>query len=147
MAQWLAAQEEVFADWAASTGRPGDFDFTPASLDALEEVLRSRLAGLSGGRVFELYKDPIFYGALWYLGEVICRSCGARWMPMRANLNVTLDRLNLLTVARVGHRIGPQTELTSVIHHCIRGIRYPDDSYQPIRHVLDDYRQCRESLM
>jgi hypothetical protein len=138
LAKWLAGQEEVFPHWAEATGRPADFDFTPASLNALEEVLRERLATQTG--TVRLYDDPVFYSAIWYLGETICRTQQARWMPMRAGLDVTLNRLGLLAVARVGRRIGPRTELTSAIHRSIRGIRYPDDSYQPLRTVLDAYR-------
>jgi hypothetical protein len=137
LAEWLAGQEEVFPHWAQATGRPADFDFTPASLDALEDVLRTRLAGLDG--TVMLYHDVIFYCAIWYLGETICRTHQARWLPIRANLDVSLDQLGLLAVARVGRRIGPRIELTSAIHRSIRGVRYPDDSYQPLRSVLDTW--------
>ncbi|MET8367406.1 hypothetical protein ABZU53_27995 [Micromonospora sp. NPDC005194] len=138
LAEWLAVQEEVFPRWAEATGRPADFDFTPASLGALEEVLREALAPQAGTGT--LYDDPVFNCAVWYLGETICRNHQARWLPMRANLDVTGDRLDLLAVAHIARRIGPRTELTSAIHRSIRGVHYPDDSYQPLRAVLDAYR-------
>lgn len=100
--------------------------------------MRERLA-IQAGTV-GLFDDPIFYCAIWYLGEMICRTQQARWMPMRAGLDVTLYRLGLLAVARVGRSIGPRTELTSAIHRSIRGVHYPDDSYQPLRTVVDAYR-------
>lgn len=138
LAAWLADQEEVHPHWREATGRPGEFDFTPASLTALEGVLRERIAALTG--TIDLLDDPLYYCAIWYLGETICRSTGSRWMPLRANVDVTKDRLNQLAVARIGHRIGPRTELTAALHRCIRGVHYPDDSYRPLTSVLDTYR-------
>ncbi|MEU9984718.1 hypothetical protein [Streptomyces sp. NPDC050856] len=139
LAEWLTGQEEVFPHWAEATGRPSELDFTAGSLDVLEEVLRSRFAARGDG-TSGLFEDPVFHCAIWYLGETIRRTRRARWMPMRAGLDVTLDRLDSLTVARVGRRVGPHTELTSAIRRGVRGVHHPDDSYRPLRSVLDAYR-------
>ncbi|MES4893339.1 hypothetical protein [Streptomyces sp. NPDC096012] len=138
LASWLARQEEVHPYWREATGRPDAFDFTPASLTALEEVLRARIAAQTG--TVDLLDDPVFHCAVWYLGETVCRGTGARWLPLRGNVDVTLDRLDLLTVGRVGRRVGPCTELTAALHRCVRGVHQPDDSYQPLTDVLTPYR-------
>ncbi|MFE1954854.1 hypothetical protein ACFW9D_30795 [Streptomyces sp. NPDC059524] len=70
LAQWLAAQEEAFSAWRQATA--GTWDFSPASLDRLEEVLMSRYA--SAEEAEAAHEDPFLTVAVWYLGETVRRA-------------------------------------------------------------------------
>ncbi|MEV0636937.1 hypothetical protein AB0I77_18650 [Streptomyces sp. NPDC050619] len=74
---WLAERASSFDAWAEETGQPGRWDFTPESLDALEDLVRSRYgsdAAIDAGRT-----DPFLQGAIWYIGEMACRKKGLVW--------------------------------------------------------------------
>ncbi|NBE56743.1 hypothetical protein [Streptomyces boluensis] len=68
--QWLTAQENAFPAWRQATG--GTWDFTPASLDRLEDVLLSRYAGYEEADA--AHEDPFMSVAVWYLGETVRRA-------------------------------------------------------------------------
>lgn len=70
---WLEHRERLFPEWAREF--PGPWDFTPASLDALEELARRVTPDAAA-----LAKNTGFGdGAAWYLGEVLRRSAGGGW--------------------------------------------------------------------
>ncbi|MFD8481089.1 hypothetical protein [Kitasatospora sp. NPDC059673] len=156
LARWLAVREEAFPLWARATGREGELDFSERSLEVLEEVLRQRVRALALDDkldvmeaverhglghlpdVLRLFDDPVFDCALWYLGETGCRARGARWLPLRANLDVAPLTWRRLAVARIDRRIGPRLELTTAVHRCLRERTDPDDGYRPLHHALSD---------
>ncbi|RKE05094.1 hypothetical protein [Streptomyces sp. TLI_171] len=155
LAHWLVVREDAFPLWARALGREAELDFTERSLELLEEVLRERVRAIGLGRrpdvleahgpamppdAFQLFDDPVFDCALWYLGETVCRARGARWLPLRANLDVTPATLPQLAVARIGHRIGPRLELTAAVGRCLR-----DRSSGRHAHPTDTYRSLPES--
>ncbi|MGW1373479.1 hypothetical protein ACWD6P_04265 [Streptomyces sp. NPDC002446] len=74
---WLAERSAGFEQWARSTGCPERWDFGPASLDALEELLRRTFR--SDQDIEERRRGALLQGAVWYLGEVACRSTGVVW--------------------------------------------------------------------
>jgi hypothetical protein len=85
---WLARQEAAFPSWAATHAPGVSWDFTPDSLDALEEVTRrvvssvEDLIDVAGG--FGVPARPAKQGefrdvAAWYLGEVLRRGLGGFW--------------------------------------------------------------------
>ena len=72
---WLERCGRGFARWAQTYG--GDWDFSPDSLPALEELVRrttSTPAELNDPKHRD-FRD----GAAWYLGEVMRRGMGGRW--------------------------------------------------------------------
>ncbi|MFF0387425.1 hypothetical protein ACFYS8_01890 [Kitasatospora sp. NPDC004615] len=156
LAHWLAVREEAFPLWARATGREAELDFSEHSLEMLEEVLRQRIrtlgladkldvleASLRHGLTVlphshRLFDDPVFDCALWYLGETGCRARGARWLPLRANLDVDPVTVRQLAVARIDRRIGPRLELTAAVQSCLRDRTDPDDGYRPLLHALAD---------
>jgi hypothetical protein len=74
---WLARREAGFADWAASYAPDAHLDFSPESLSALEEMVRSvapTREDLSSPVNREFLNE-----ASWYLGEVFRRRLGGRW--------------------------------------------------------------------
>ncbi|MGY0060990.1 hypothetical protein ACWY4P_31355 [Streptomyces sp. LZ34] len=74
---WLAERQAAFPSWAQSNGPADRFDFTPASLDVLEILLKETFdtdAELAARR-----REPFVQGAVWYLGEAICRTRGTVW--------------------------------------------------------------------
>jgi hypothetical protein len=74
---WLGERANSFGAWAEETGLAGRWDFTPESLDALEDLVRSRYgsdADIDAGRI-----DPFLQGAIWYIGETACRTKGLVW--------------------------------------------------------------------
>ncbi|MFI5936816.1 hypothetical protein [Actinoplanes sp. NPDC051494] len=92
LTDWLAEREKSFPDWAAATGVDG-WDFTAGTVDTLEVVLRERLA------TEEAFTDPrhhdFLQGAVWYYGEVACRTRpDARWQYNRSEPGSPDRRLN-----------------------------------------------------
>ncbi|CAM5256216.1 hypothetical protein [Streptomyces sp. SID1034] len=73
---WLAEQEAAFGEWAAS--HPGDWDFSAASVDALERAVRADFAGAAWEDVRAAQDTPRLTAPAWYLGEV-CVRAGAVW--------------------------------------------------------------------
>ncbi|MGW4380193.1 hypothetical protein [Kitasatospora sp. NPDC004531] len=154
LARWLATRQEAFPLWARAVDRQAELDFSERSLDVLEDVLRQRIHTLGLGdrlnhmaaveeyriaflpQVIRLFEDPVFDCALWYLGETACRRRGARWLPLRGNVDVDAESHPDLAVARIGRRIGPRLELTAAVHRCLRDRTDPDDGYRPLRGAL-----------
>ncbi|RCK69294.1 hypothetical protein DT076_10335 [Desertihabitans brevis] len=75
LAGWLAERSAAFAGWAEQ--HRGSWDFSTASLDALETLLLEHLG--SPEAVSAAARTPLVDGAVWYLGEVLCRTRDARW--------------------------------------------------------------------
>lgn len=78
LAAWLARQEAGFPAWAEETGTPERWDFSPASLDTLEALVRERYADEHA------FADAVREGTLlqvagWYVGETIRRARGCTW--------------------------------------------------------------------
>ncbi|MEU9197539.1 hypothetical protein [Streptomyces hundungensis] len=73
---WLAEQEAAFGQWAAS--HPGDWDFSTASVDALERAVRADFAACTWEDVRAAQHTPRLTAPAWYLGEV-CVRAGAVW--------------------------------------------------------------------
>jgi hypothetical protein len=73
---WLSERRQQFPAWAHHY--PGPWDYSPDSIDALTEVALKLI------RTTEEFNAPanadFVDGASWYLGEVLCRSVGARWV-------------------------------------------------------------------
>jgi len=73
--EWLGAQEAAFPAWAAATGQ--DWDFSPASVDRLEELVRGAYAGYD--EIAAAEGTPAVTVPAWYFGEVHNRHYGTRW--------------------------------------------------------------------
>ncbi|WP_327351533.1 hypothetical protein [Streptomyces sp. NBC_01304] len=75
---WLDARRASFADWVGQAGgSTADWDFSPASLDRLQAVVREKFATYEEMKATP--EDPFLLGASWYFGEVQVVHCGARW--------------------------------------------------------------------
>ncbi|MFJ5597414.1 hypothetical protein ACIP95_05715 [Micromonospora parva] len=72
---WLAKQEAAFPGWAQQSGHA--WDFTPGSLDQLEDLLRRQFS--TWEEVSAAQEDPIVAVSAWYLGEVQNRHYGTVW--------------------------------------------------------------------
>jgi hypothetical protein len=77
LAAWLARQEADFPAWAEATGTPQTWDFSPASLDALEAIIRERYADARA--VDDAWHSTFVQVAGWYVGEIARRVNGAAW--------------------------------------------------------------------
>ncbi|WP_187363776.1 hypothetical protein [Streptomyces piniterrae] len=75
--EWLSKRSSAFEHWARATGTPELWDFSPTSLDALEDLLRRTYT--SDEEVSEERCGEFVQGAVWYVGEVACRSSGVVW--------------------------------------------------------------------
>lgn len=77
LTRWLTTRRERFDAWSADTGRAQEFDFSPASLVPLAQVVRLRIpsAEALGTRI----ENDLVQGAIWYLGEVARIHRDARW--------------------------------------------------------------------
>ncbi|MER5216554.1 hypothetical protein ABT063_39970 [Streptomyces sp. NPDC002838] len=74
---WLEERANSFDAWAEETGMPGRWDFTPESLDVLEDLVRSRYGSEEAVRAGRT--DPFLQGAVWYVGETACRAKKLVW--------------------------------------------------------------------
>jgi hypothetical protein len=72
---WLRVQQQEFPAWAERHG--GGRDFTPASLERLEVLVRTRYAG--SAQAWEERGSDFLRTAAWYVGEVHNRTCGTQW--------------------------------------------------------------------
>ncbi|MEU1433192.1 hypothetical protein ABZ438_03775 [Streptomyces sp. NPDC005786] len=79
--RWLAVREDSHPAWAQSpsgAAETGEWDFSPATLDALERRVRARYGTL---RDFDADREgPFLQGAAWYLGQVICLHHDSTWV-------------------------------------------------------------------
>lgn len=75
---WLDERAAAFGDWAGETGTPGAWDFSPASLDVLEELIWKRYAGVK--EILAERRSAFVQGAVWYAGETVRRArAGVVW--------------------------------------------------------------------
>ncbi|MER5850387.1 hypothetical protein ABT126_25910 [Streptomyces sp. NPDC002012] len=74
---WLTERAQNFEHWAEATSTPGTWDFSPQSLDPLEDLVRSQYD--SDAARLAARRDAFLQGACWYIGEVLCRARGAVW--------------------------------------------------------------------
>ncbi|MCX4550869.1 hypothetical protein [Streptomyces sp. NBC_01500] len=72
---WLAEQRSAFPAWREQA--PGAWDFTPASVDRLEELVRGAFSSYEEADAAS--DGPLLQVAAWYLGEVQVRGHGAEW--------------------------------------------------------------------
>ncbi|MFE2407373.1 hypothetical protein ACFXDE_03395 [Kitasatospora sp. NPDC059408] len=84
LADWLRERRAGFGAWAGRLrGGRDAYDFSLASLDALEREVRARCAGPGA---FDAEPDgpfpggPFLAGAVWYLGQVVCLRCDSVWL-------------------------------------------------------------------
>ncbi|MGW4367810.1 hypothetical protein ACWEKT_19400 [Nocardia takedensis] len=76
LATWSAERAAAFPRWSATYGAT-DWDFSPDSLDDLEELTRAHLGSPAD---FEKAENREFLeGACWYFGEVVRRNTAAVW--------------------------------------------------------------------
>jgi hypothetical protein len=98
--RWLAERLEQFPAWARDYGGDSTWDFSPESLDALEDLVSER-----GAIPEEMLEDeqhaPFIDGALWYLGEVLRRTSALPWRFVRGETSDpavgNIDTLEFLT--------------------------------------------------
>ncbi|MEV6326082.1 hypothetical protein AB0M45_33720 [Nocardia sp. NPDC051787] len=77
LADWLTRRSGSFQDWADTYAPDTTWDFTPASLASLEELVR-RVAPTEE-MLFDHVNRDFLGGAVWYLGETMRRGLGGRW--------------------------------------------------------------------
>ncbi|MFJ8943710.1 hypothetical protein ACIRG4_10625 [Streptomyces sp. NPDC102395] len=79
--RWLADRQAAHPDWVrqlTGAGSTGEWDFSPAGLDALERQVRGRYRTLAD---FDADREgPFLQGAVWYLGQVICLHHDSTWV-------------------------------------------------------------------
>ncbi|HOW95259.1 MAG TPA: hypothetical protein PLF91_12295 [Mycolicibacterium fallax] len=85
---WLAERRADFAAWSARY--PGNWDFSPDSVDELLRVVRAQTP------TAEEFNEPanadLAAGASWYLGEMLVRGAPSLWIYMDYD-NLVLSRL------------------------------------------------------
>lgn len=76
--EWLTERQAAFPHWAENTGGADRFDFTPASLDVLDGLIRETFDS-SEDIDSRRRRDDFVQGAVWYVGEMMCREHGMVW--------------------------------------------------------------------
>ncbi|MFF6802095.1 hypothetical protein [Streptomyces sp. NPDC012616] len=152
--RWLGVRAREFARWTDEAGPAADggrhWDFSPASLDLLETVLRERFddsAGLLGAK-----SGALVQGAVWYLGEVVRRARdGVVWQyrprtrfdePLGTAMFHAADEIYLDTprVAQPGLREGGSAHPMAALNLLFRETDELDNPIEPrLADVLDDF--------
>ncbi|MDX3310078.1 hypothetical protein P1S61_13465 [Streptomyces sp. ME08-AFT2] len=151
--RWLAVRSREFARWANDAGPAGDdgrhWDFSPASLDVLETVLRERFDG--GAGLLGAKSGAFVQGAVWYLGEVVRRARdGVVWQyqprtrfdePLEAAMFHAPDEIYLDTprVGQPGLREGGSAHPMAVLNVFFWQTDELDNPIEPrLADILDD---------
>ncbi len=74
---WLNERAAAFEDWAQATGMAERWDFGTESMEALEDLVRRTFADEED--LLSARSEPFVQGAVWYVGEMLCRHKGATW--------------------------------------------------------------------
>ncbi|MFG2828557.1 hypothetical protein ACGFWI_14040 [Streptomyces sp. NPDC048434] len=74
---WLNERAATFERWSQSTGIVEDLDFSDASLETLEDLVRSRYE--THEQVSEARTGEFIQGAVWYIGELLRQRFGMVW--------------------------------------------------------------------
>jgi hypothetical protein len=77
IAAWDAGRRDAFAAWRETYGAGATWDFGPASLDVLENLL-ARITPTTQDLRDLAHRDFV-EGAVWYFGEAIRRIRGGAW--------------------------------------------------------------------
>jgi hypothetical protein len=77
LADWLTTRRERFAEWARACGVPDELDFSVASLDTVERLVRDWAGSVADLR--QIQQEDYVQGAVWYVGEIACQHGGAHW--------------------------------------------------------------------
>lgn len=75
---WLAERRSAFVRWADGAGGRERFDFTTASLDMLDDLIRETFDS-SEDIDSPRRRDDFVQGAVWYVGEMMCGKHGMVW--------------------------------------------------------------------
>ncbi|MDI3406960.1 hypothetical protein [Streptomyces cavernicola] len=151
--QWLSTQEAAFPAWRQATS--GTWDFTPESLDRLEDILLSRYADHEEADA--AHESPFMTVAVWYLGETVRRahpnavwSCSptpgegsyARMSPLLTYATETLDE-----------QVREEVEEREATYDEVLPFHDPTDDITALhisdghlREILDDYAAFQEFL-
>ena len=78
LADWLTTRRERFAEWARTCGVPDELDFSVASLDTVERLVRDWAGSVADLR--QIQQEEHVQGAVWYVGEIACQHGGAHWV-------------------------------------------------------------------
>jgi hypothetical protein len=106
---WLAERGAQFPVWAGHYGGDAVWDFSPESLDVLEELVMQKAS--TPEQLLEEQNAPFVDGAVWYLGEVLRRGRPQPWQYIRGH---TAD-------PTVGH-VDVFELLTRALHSVDRGV-------------------------
>ncbi|MFE3326977.1 hypothetical protein [Streptomyces sp. NPDC059176] len=68
---WLADRQAAFGRWAREAGGVHRFDFSDASLDALEGLVKEKFA--ESEEITAQRRSLFIQGAVWYIGETLRR--------------------------------------------------------------------------
>jgi hypothetical protein len=77
VAEWLGRRDAAFTGWIAAYAPSVTWDFSPASLTALEGLVRRVTPTTTD--LYDPANRDFVAGATWYLGEVLRRGLGGRW--------------------------------------------------------------------
>ncbi|MEX0172810.1 hypothetical protein [Streptomyces sp. LMG1-1-1.1] len=68
---WLTERQASFERWAREAGGVDRFDFSDASLDVLEDLVKASFA--ESEEITAQRRSPFIQGAVWYIGETLRR--------------------------------------------------------------------------
>ncbi|EHR52451.1 hypothetical protein SacmaDRAFT_4263 [Saccharomonospora marina XMU15] len=75
--RWLGERQDAHERWAEQTSFASALDFTPASLGIVDELIRESANSME--ELTDQRMTPFIQGAIWYVGEVLCRHRKMVW--------------------------------------------------------------------
>lgn len=77
LVEWLTRRSVAFTEWVSTYAPNGNWDYSPDSLPALEELVRRVTP--TAAELHDVAHRDFRDGAAWYQGEVMRRGLGGRW--------------------------------------------------------------------
>ncbi|MDL4777174.1 hypothetical protein [Actinomadura xylanilytica] len=143
LARWTAGMDDALARWRTEFLPQGfPFDFSLASLDALEPLVLDRHPGRDS--VIAAGGGPFVEGAVRYIGETLLRVVPSRWGYQDMGLSDAYDRIPMIrsnTPAGFLQTVVPLRRLGALAEHRERGLLAASEGF--LRDAVDRHRKAQ----
>ncbi|WP_328866057.1 hypothetical protein [Streptomyces sp. NBC_00304] len=117
--RWMDERRDAHEEWAEQTSFADALDFSPASLEALDELVRQTANSME--EVTDQRMAPFFQGAIWYVGEVFCRHRKMVWKYIPDIVSGDLEPF-----------FGAAGETSALDHPCVGAPADPESYLYPL---------------
>lgn len=117
--RWMGERREAHERWAEQTSFADALDFTPASLETLDSLVRNIANSME--EVTDQRMTPFVQGAIWYVGEVFCRHRKLVWKYIPDLVSGELEPF-----------FGAAEETSALDHPCVGAPADPESYLYPL---------------